>query len=237
MIFAARLKNTLKKMINNNISGLLQKLNINPNKISLYIEAMTHSSYANENGLNYNYERLEFLGDAIIGAVVSSHLYNSDKSLSSGEMTKKKILVIQSKTESKAAKALGLNDFLMLGNSFNKEINQSILEDSYESLIGAVFLDQGIKAAEKMVIETLCSLVDGNIDENIIDYKSKIQELTKQYSKKAITYKIANNQPNAYVVELWWNNIKYGQGVGKKIKEAEQNAAKEAYKKFTRGQE
>ncbi len=216
------------------IKNLFKKINISPKKYSLYYEALTHSSYSNENHLNYNYERLEFLGDAIISYYVTNYLFNIKPELKVGEMSKKKIIMVQSKSEIFAAKKLNLQEYVYLGKSlFNDTKNlDRIYEDIYEALVGAIYLDQGISKATNFIKNTLIKYYENLNFANQYDYKSKFQELMKEYSKNNIEYKLIRNSKDEYKVELWHSNIKYGSGTGKRIKEAEQNAAKEALKHF-----
>ena len=139
------------------IKNLFKKINISPKKYSLYYEALTHSSYSNENHLNYNYERLEFLGDAIISYYVTNYLFNVKPELKVGDMSKKKIIIVQSKSEIFAAKKLNLQEYVYLGKSlFNDKKNlDRIYEDVYEALVGAIYLDLGINKAADFIKNTL----------------------------------------------------------------------------------
>ncbi len=224
-------------MENNNRSliELFKKLKITPNSYFLYLEALTHSSYHNDNHLDYDYERLEFLGDQVISFVVCEYLYNKNPKLSVGEMSKDKIVIVQAKSEVIAANKLNLSKYIRIGKSINNKdssYNEKILEDVYEALMGAVYLDLGYSTAKHVVYETLIKGYEQNILVNLVDFKTKFQEMMMKYGKHEIQYRLVNNKPNNYRVELWCNNIKYGSGNGVKIKEAEQNAAREACHKF-----
>ena len=223
-------------MINNTFSELFKKLKIKPKCYSFYMEAMTHISFSNDNHLSYNYERLELLGDTIISLVVVQYLFDKIPKMSVGDITKTKIMIVQSKSEIMAAKQLNLKEYILLGNSIAHDKNhEKIFEDVYESLIGAIFLDLGLEVARRVVIETLCIPYEKSKLNSLVDFKSKFQELMMKYGKKSIKYKVFKNAHDNYHAELWCNNIKYGTGIGKKIKEAEQLAAKEACNKFTGG--
>ncbi len=220
---------------NRELIELFKKLKITPKSYFLYIESLTHASYHNDNHLTYDYERLEFLGDQIISLVVCDYLYNINPKLSVGQMSKDKILIVQAKSEVLVAKELKLNKYIRIGKSVvnsKNGFNEKILEDVYEALMGAIYLDLGFNTAKRVITNTLIRCYKNHKLFNFFDYKTKFQELMMKYNKHEIQYQIINNTPNNYEVELWCNNIKYGKGSGNKIKEAEQNAAKSAYKKF-----
>lgn len=216
-----------------NIVLLLNKLAIQPNNLTLYIEALTHPSYANDLKLNYNYEKLEFLGDSIINFVVADYLYKTLINEHVGELSKNRTLLVQSKTEVLAAKKIKLLDCVYLGRSLLKVKDFSkILEDTFESLIGAIYLDQGIDKATQIIKKLICNIDIKDKHKELIDYKSKFQELTMKYSKYDIKYDIKQDKSGTYIASLWCNGICYGKGRAKKIKEAEQKAAKIACETF-----
>ncbi len=214
--------------------SLLKKLDIEPKNYSLYLEAFTTSSYANDKRLPYNYEKLELLGDSIITFVVTQYLFDKFKNLSVGELSEYRRTIVQSKSEILTAKKLKLEDCLYIGRSFESNHSKDrFLEDTYESLIAAIYLDAGFIKAKEVVINTLLKDFNfKNISDDLTDYKTKFQELMRKFSKKSIQYKVVQDIPNNFKVELWSDKICYGKGSGKKIKEAEQNAAKEGVKKF-----
>ena len=214
---------------------LFEKLKITPKSYFLYIEALTHSSYHNDNHLSYDYERLEFLGDQVISFVVCEYLFNKNPKLDVGQMSKDKILIVQAKSEVIAAKKLNLDMYIKIGKSIvnsKNNFNEKILEDVYEALMGAIYLDLGYNTAKRVITNTLISNYKTHKLNNFLDYKTKLQEMMMKYNKHEIKYLVVNSKPNNYRVELWCNGIKYGIGFGPKIKDAEQNAAKAAYKKF-----
>lgn len=220
---------------NKKILDLLTSLHIQPKKLSLYIEALTHPSYANDNHLDYNYEKLEFLGDAVINLAVADYLSTYNQQMSVGDISKIRILIVQSKSEVLAAQQLNLLDYMFLGKSLNDIDNpKKILEDGYESLMGAIFADQGYDIAKELIIKHLCqnSKIIQNFA-NLLDYKSKFQELMMKYNNHEIQYKTTKNADQSFTCKLYCNHICYGVGKGLQIKIAEQNAAKEACEKFS----
>lgn len=214
---------------------ILNKLNITTDNIKLYETALTHTSYANEHGC-ISYERLEYLGDAVLELVISEYLYlNFD--YKEGEMTKLRAHYVCEDALYEYSLNLGLNEELRLGNG--EEINggkyrKAIVADIYEAFIGAIFLDKGFDDAKKFIYDSAIPFVKNNSFEFIKDYKSELQELV-QTDKRSLEYKIIKEEGPAHdkkftaVVKI--DNILYGTGVSHSKKEAEQEAAKDALRK------
>jgi len=189
--------------MNKNLNELLKSLKIEPHSYAFYIEAFTHHSYSYENGLKYDYQRLEFLGDAIIEYVVSQYLYNLKPKMNEGEMTKARIMIVQAQTEIKAAKQLNLEKVILLGKSISHQgIPSNILSDCYESLIGAIYLDQGQSFVTNFIHDTLISYYESKSLDDVIDYKSKFQEAIQEFGKKTVIYKVVKNEKDLFGVEL-----------------------------------
>jgi ribonuclease-3 len=145
-------------MDNQYLEKLFEKFQIKPNNYSIYLEAFTHSSYKNDNHLDYSYERLEFLGDAIIQKIVTEHLYKKHLEMNEGDMSKARNIIVQSGTLVRAAKELLFENIILVGNSLSKndnKITDNILEDSFEAFIGAVFLDQNEKKCYQILKRTI----------------------------------------------------------------------------------
>jgi ribonuclease-3 len=140
-----------------NILNLLNKFKIVPKNLHIYEQAFTHSSYlVNRQKVN-DYERLEFLGDAIINKIVAEHLYKKHPELDENGMSKARNVIVQSKTEVKAAKELNLISSIKIGQSIKSGvgITDKILEDVFEALIGAIYLDQGEAQAYSVIKRTI----------------------------------------------------------------------------------
>ena len=213
---------------------------------SLLTRALTHSSYANEstgNPTNGN-ERLEFLGDAILDAIVSVYLFNKFPEKEEGELTKLRAQIVCEKSLGHAGKISGLNEFLLLGKGEEAGGGRqrvSIIADTVEAIIGAVFLDGGLEKA-KAVAEVLLSEVreealSGHLAE---DYKTTLQEWMQKYGKAEPFYKIiAENGPDhskVFTAAACSGSDRIGIGSGTNKKEAEQAAARDALKNIkTRG--
>lgn len=215
------------------IISLIKKLNIIAKDINLYFEAMTHNSYNNEHKLGFTYQRLEFLGDAIISKIISCYLfylkYDEQK------MTEIRKMIVSGKTLKRASEDLGLIQHAFLGKGINSLTDTcKIKEDLFESLIGAIYIDQGELKVFEILKQTIIKYYkDDDLHDNI-DYKTKIQEIfqknhTPTNKKNKIYYESKKRSDNSFETTLLFNNIKYGRGIGKTIKEAEMNAAKEAY--------
>lgn len=212
----------------------LEKYGIIINNKKNLLTALTHSSYSNEHYCN-NYERLEFLGDAVLETITSEYLYKNYE-LKEGEMTKIRAKYVCEKALAEYAKVVGYVPFIRVGKGQLNDLNDTIIADVFEAIIGAVFLECGYEKTKKYVLEVISPFIEKGAD-FYSDYKSLIQELV-QTSKKSIEYNLIEESgpphDKTYVVELLVDGIAYGKGVGKNKKEAEQNAAYEAYKKSAR---
>jgi ribonuclease-3 len=185
----------------NRFEKLFQKFGIKPRNISLYEEAFIHTSYAYEHRLAYSYEKLEFLGDAVISLVVGEHLYRSHLDMATpGELSKARIIMVQSKTLIKAAKELGLDKLTLLGGAVqkSKNISEKIYEDVFEAFIGAVYLDQGINVVRTVLKRTIIHYYEIHSLNAFQDFKSLLQEYMQKFSKYDITYKTVINQKDDY---------------------------------------
>lgn len=211
---------------------ILDKLNIKTNNNKLYETALTHTSYANEHGLE-SYERLEYLGDAVLELVMSEYLYLSGN-YKEGEMTKLRAHYVCEDALYEYSINLGLNEDLRLGNGELQnggKYRKAIVADIYEAFIGALFLDQGFIKAKEFIYKSAIPYVENNSFDFIKDYKSELQELV-QTDKRSLEYQIVNEEGPAHnktftaVVKI--DNILYGTGMSHSKKEAEQLAAKDA---------
>ncbi len=203
--------------------------------IKLLEEALTHSSYANENHLSYDNERLEFLGDAVVGLTINEYLFIQYPDKREGEMAKAKAYVASEKILSKAARDIGLGDQLFLGNGEEKSGGRSrpsILADAFEALCAAIFLDGGWNSAKSFILRSLKKYLDDTF-KKIHDYKSVIQNYIQKYYGTYPKYKTleVSGPPHdrKFKVALMVNDEIWSIGSGKSKKEAEQIAAEKAY--------
>ena len=218
---------------------LFERLKIKPKNISLYEQAFIHTSYAYEHNLDYSYETLEFLGDAIVDLVVSDYLYKN-KGLREGEMTKLRASYVCENALYEYACDLNFSDYVMLGNG---EINtggkykKAILADIFEAFVAAIYLDLGYEKAKEVALGIIVPYIE---DKNILlfsDYKSELQEVV-QDMQKSLVYELVNEEgpshDKRFKVSVKIEEIVYGTGIGHTKKEAEQEAAKSALKKLVK---
>ena len=218
---------------------LFEILNVNPKDERLYEIAVSHSSYANEHRAKKDYERLEFLGDAVVDLAVADYLY-SNHNESEGEMTKVRASYVCENALYEYATKLTLFKFIKVGHGEEKEggkTKKSILADIFEALIGAIYLDLGYATARRTVLNIIVPYIE---DPNIVffsDYKSALQEFV-QTEQKTLFYDLVDEYGPAhektFVVEVRIDDIIYGKGIARSKKEAEQNAAKVALDKLAK---
>jgi ribonuclease-3 len=196
--------------------------------------AMTHTSYAKEKGLKSK-ERLEFLGDSVLSFSVAEDLFNRFPDYDEGKLTILRSRLVCEKTLAKLAKKINLDKFLKIGKSEQKSggiAKPSILADTFEALLGAIFLDSGIETAKKWALDMLAS---EPLDEDFKDYKSilHVHFQKKCKTKDAVAYILKEQRgPDhspTFVVDIYCEGEYMGEGVGRSHKDAEQNAAKKAY--------
>lgn len=214
---------------------ILDRFNIKPNDINLYDTAFTHTSFANENNM-ISYERLEYLGDAVLELVMSEYLYlNTDNN--EGMMTKLRSHYVCESALYEYSIKLGLNEYLKLGHGEEQsggKYRKAIVADIYEAFIGAIFLDQGLEKAKEFIYESAIPYLKTEKLDFFDDYKSKLQEYV-QTDKRSLEYIITNEEGPAHnksftaVVKI--DDIIYGEGKAHSKKEAEQEAAKSALEK------
>ncbi len=209
----------------------LSKFGIEIENKDLLLTALTHSSYSNEHDV-VNYERLEFLGDAVLQILMSDYLYNN-LDLSEGDMSKTRASYVCESACAKYAEAINYKPYIRVGHGQINNINDTIVADIFESIMGCIYLDKGMAAAKSLFDQVVIPCVE-NHDIFFGDYKSKLQEMV-QTSKKSLEYRLISETGPAhdkvFEVEVVIDNIIYGKGIGKSKKEAEQKAAFDAFKK------
>ncbi len=218
---------------------LLEKLNIPYKNEKLYKQALTHTSYANENKVA-SYERLEFLGDAVLELIISEYLYKNTE-YEEGKMTKLRSHYVCENANYEYSTRLGLNEYLYLGHGEKErggKFRKAIVADIFESFIGALYLDLGFEEVKKFIYKHVIPLIEDKTIDFFDDYKSVLQELV-QTDKKSLEYVIVDEQGPAhdktFTVEVKIDNIVYGCGSAHSKKEAEQIAAHDALTKAQNG--
>ena len=208
--------------------------------IQLLQNALTHSSYANErwhNSLLSN-ERLEFLGDSVLGMLVAEYLYRNFPNRPEGELTRMRADMVCEQTLAAAANRIGLGEHLLLGHGeerFGGRNRDSILADAMESVIAACFLDGGLDAALQFVQKFILVEVPVKKLHNA-DYKTALQELVQQKKNQVLSYAMVGqsgpDHDKEFVVAVFLNGKAVGKGIGSSKKRAEQDAARVAIERL-----
>ena len=207
--------------------------------------ALTHSSYNREkNTKHMDNERLEFIGDGFLDAIVGFELFNRMKGVTEGRLTKTRALIVCEKALADVAREIGLGRFMYMGHGEEAgggRGKDSILADCMEAVIGGIFLDGGYEAASGFVVRFLKETIDKAIDGKIfLDYKSEVQEILQSKGKTVNIVYITDREEGpahnkTFFVHMECDGKVYGSGSGKSKKEAEQNAAKESVATLRRG--
>jgi ribonuclease-3 len=224
----------------------LQKiLGVGFSEPALLEQALVHSSYSNENpgsAVSHN-ERLEFLGDAVLGLVVAEKLYRDFPALSEGEMTKLRAFLVRRDTLAHVARNIGLGDFLYMGKgeeSSGGRNRVANLAGAMEAVIAAVYLDGGMAAADRAVNALLDTEWEKITSHGFtVDYKSRLQEITQSRYQVTPVYRLLSeagpDHDKRFVVEVLVNSRSFGSGTGKSKKLAETEAARLALEKIQGG--
>ena len=209
-----------------NLSKLQKKINVKFKNINILKKAITHKSYDSEN----NYEKLEFLGDRILGFVISKKLIDLYKDESEGVLDKKLASLVNKNKCLEVAKELNLDKFILVGNKKNKKnkIENKIISDSVEALIAAIYYEKGIEFTENFILSIWKNYLNlSNI--TIIDAKTKLQEYSLKKFKSLPVYKFISStglkHKPKFKIAVKLNDTKFFEGIGDSKKEAEQNAA------------
>ena len=214
---------------------VLEKFGIETNHESLYEKAFTHTSYANEHDKE-SYERLEYLGDAVLELIMSEYLYKNTE-YQEGEMTKLRSHYVCENALYEYSIRLGLNEFLLLGKGEEEtggRNRKAIVADIFEEFMGEIYLDKGLETVKKFIYSNIIPLVESGEINFFNDYKSILQEYV-QTDKRSLEYVVvkeegpAHNKTFEVVVKI--DDIIYGRGSAHSKKEAEQEAAKDVLKK------
>ncbi len=221
-------------------AALENKFNYHFSNGSILFQALTHSSYANEMRMpkESNNERLEFLGDAVLELVTSEYVYQENKDLSEGDLTKLRASIVCEQTLSTCARDLELGDYLLLGkgeDASGGRIRDSILSDALEAIIGAIYLDGGFTNAKEFVQRFLLSGIKNK--ELFFDSKTILQEIIQNgNNNQKIRYKLLSEEGpdhnKTFTIAVFIGNDQIGIGSGRTKKAAEQEAASLAIKKL-----
>ena len=217
---------------------LEEKINYTFKNKDLLKEALTHSSYANDCQLGYNNERMEFLGDAVLSLVSAQYLYERYPDWPEGDLSKLRSSLVCTQSLSDFAREIDLGNYLLLGRGEEKTgggDRSSNLENAFEALIAAIYLDGGMEPAKKHVMNfVLREIKHHSSEESFKDYKTVLQEIIQRNPEENLTYILTDesgpDHDKSFTVEVHLNSNVIGTGTGKSKKQAEQMAAKEALK-------
>ncbi len=217
-----------------NLTEFQEKLNYKFNNEDLLVTALTHSSYANECGGAYN-ERLEFLGDSVLGFITAEYFFSHRKNVPEGELTRLRAITVCEKSLFGFAKEIDLGSYILLGkgetNTGGRE-RPSILSDAFEAVIAAIYLDGGMESAKEFVLRFVREAQSNKNDAAFRDYKTILQEIIQRNPEERLEYVLVGESGPAhdkvFEVEIHLNSNCIGKGSGHSKKLAEQAAAGEA---------
>ena len=223
----------------NKLASLLKSFNISYKNIALYEQALTHPSYNGDaNTKHQDYEKLEFMGDAVLNFVTADLVYKNRPEMSEGNLTKLRSVLVSTKPLAAYARKIKLHEYIRIGHSITLEqvkTSDKILENVFESLVGAIYLDAGLKPAYRLISSLLLEDIKNYDVDDLTDYKSKLQEEIQAEHRDAVQYvTIETSGPahdRTFKVQVLFNGIVLGVGEGKSKKKAEEMAAKSALSK------
>lgn len=215
--------------------NLEERINYKFKDKTLLDTALTHSSYAHENNVEYYNERIEYLGDAVLELIASEYIYKNYPDLAEGEMTKARAYSVCEESLAEFANSYSFSDFLKVGKCETRnegKYRPSILADAVEAIIGALFLDGGLDESKKFILNHIASQVEICVKDGNKDYKTQLQEKLQVNGDVKIEYKICGTKGpehnKIFIAEVYCNGKFMGRGEGKNKKEAEMAAAREA---------
>lgn len=206
----------------------------------LLIKSLTHRSFAYENNLTETNERLEFLGDSVLGVVITAELFNKFPHAPEGELAKLRAAIVNSRALASVARAIGLGEFILLGKgeeaSGGKD-KSSILADAVEAILGAIYLEHGLQPTTEVILRLFSPIIDNaNSIEATLDWKTSLSEVISSKDLAEPEYQISESGPDhdksfQAVITILGKVVSTGEGKSKKT--AEQNAAKSAFEILT----
>jgi ribonuclease-3 len=206
----------------------------------LLIKSLTHRSFAYENNLTDTNERLEFLGDSVLGVIITAELFNKFPDAPEGELAKLRAAIVNSRALAAVARAIGLGEFILLGKgeeaSGGKD-KSSILADAVEAILGAIYLEHGLQPTTEVILRLFSPIINNaNSIEATLDWKTSLSEVISSKELAEPEYQISESGPDhdksfQAVITILGKVISTGEGKSKKT--AEQNAAKSAFEILT----
>lgn len=199
-------------------------------------QAITHRSFSYENGGIPTNERLEFLGDSVLGLVVTDELYRKNPQAEEGQLAKLRAAVVNAKALADVARTLGLGEFLLLGKgeeATGGKDKSSILADALEAIIGAIYVEYGIEKSSEVILQLFAPIIAASAElGEALDWKTSLTELVASKNLGSIEYLIDQSGPDhdkSFSAKVKVGDLVFDQGLGKSKKEAEQKAAAIAF--------
>ncbi len=220
-------------MISDETATFANSINKVFKNLLLLEEALTHKSWSAENEGTGPNEKLEFLGDSVLGLIVTEHIYTNYPELSEGQLSQLRAVVVGRNSLNVVAKEINLEKYLKLGEA---SVSPALLEDAVEAVIGAIYLDSGWLEAKAFVIDVLGDRIEEFSKKNNEDSKSRLKKIFEKQSLPKPRYSIHSDGPDhdkTFFVSIHVGDDIIGKGKGNSKKEAEQAAATEALKKYT----
>ena len=222
------------------ISSIEKGLGVRFRDAALWEAALTHRSFAFEQGVAITNERLEFLGDAVLGLVITDLAYRAFPDLSEGELAKLRAATVNMTMLAVVARELGLGAEILLGKGEEQSGGRdksSILADAMEAVLGAIYIDQGLRTASRVIRRLFWPRMQAYArGEGDRDYKTSLQELAAQDLGRIPEYRVAERGPDhekEFTATVFLGGREYGRGTGRSKKEAEQQAAREAFRRLS----
>ena len=220
-------------MISDETATFANSINKVFKNLLLLEEALTHKSWSAENEGTGPNEKLEFLGDSVLGLIVTEHIYTNYPELSEGQLSQLRAVVVGRNSLNVVAEEIDLEKYLKLGEA---SVSPALLEDAVEAVIGAIYLDSGWLEAKAFVIDVLGDRIEEFSKKNNEDSKSRLKKIFEKQSLPKPRYSIHSDGPDhdkTFFVSIHVGDDIIGKGKGSSKKEAEQVAATEALKKYT----
>lgn len=218
---------------------IADRYGIHFNDVALLEEALTQANYINEhpNYTGHDYQRLEFLGDAVMQQSTAVYLFKRYPDWDEGRLTELRIMMVQTRSFAALSRELHLDKYVQLGRGeelSGARMRDSLLEDLWEAFIGALYLDQGQQAVMDFLEQTLFAKVDSGFFQQFVDYKSKLQEFLQKNGAVKIVYETLDevaeeNNTQIFTASVSLNGDELARGTGHSIKEAEKAAARIAF--------
>lgn len=219
---------------------VLEGYGIHFGNIGFLQTALTHSTYSKEQGNKDNYERMEFLGDSVLGLSIVDYLYHRYPDKPEGYLTGIKTAVVSEEFLAKAARSFHLYDFIIVGKAAEKvgdRYRDSMQADVIEAIIAAIYLDQGFEKAKSFIFALLQAPIDQLMVKGIKNYKTLLQEYLQKDFKKSVSYKVLEElgEPHnrIFKIGVYWEENLIAIGMGKSKQEAEKQGARLALDYFT----